>query len=80
MRSLAEDGAYSPDAAAAGRRALRNAALDLYAAANADGLALAETQFTRARFMTDKIAGLGVLALHAGAAREARARGLLRDL
>ncbi len=68
--SLAEDGAYSPDAAAAGRRALRNAALDLYAAANADGLALAETQFTRARFMTDKIAGLGILALHAGAARE----------
>ncbi len=68
--SLAQDGAYSPDAAAAGLRALRNAALDLYAAANADGLALAETQFTQARFMTDKIAGLGILALHPGAARE----------
>ncbi len=68
--SLGEDGAYSPDATAAGRRALRNAALDLYAAANPDGLTLAETQFTRARFMTDKIAGLGILALHAGAERE----------
>jgi aminopeptidase N len=68
--SLAEAGAYSPDAAAAGRRALRNAALDLYAAANAEGLAWSEAQCARARFMTDKIAGLGILAQHAGEARE----------
>jgi aminopeptidase N len=68
---LTETGPYSPDAAAAGRRALRNAALDLYAAANPkEGLALALRQFERARFMTNKISALGVIALHPGAARE----------
>jgi aminopeptidase N len=67
---LADDGAYSPDAAAAGRRALRNTALDLYAAANPDGLALVEAHFAKARFMTDKVAALGILALQPGPARE----------
>ena len=45
------------------------------------GLALAETQFARARFMTDKIAGLGILALHArrGARRRA-SRPIYDDL
>jgi aminopeptidase N len=69
--SLADDGAYSPDSVAAGRRALRNATLDLYAAANPAGLAVAETQFARARFMTDKIAALNIIALQPGTAREA---------
>ena len=68
---LTEIGPYSPDAAAAGRRSLRNAALDLYAAANpAEGLALALHQFESARFMTNKIAALGVIATQPGAARE----------
>ncbi|WP_297299272.1 aminopeptidase N [uncultured Methylovirgula sp.] len=67
---LADEGNYSPDAVAAGRRALRNAALDLYAAAEPDGLALAEAHFTQARFMTDKVAALSILALQPGAARE----------
>ena len=68
---LTEIGPYSPDAAAAGRRSLRNAALDLYAAANpAEGLALALRQFESARFMTNKIAALGVIATQPGAARE----------
>jgi aminopeptidase N len=68
---LTETGAYSPDAAAAGRRSLRNAALDLYAAANpAEGLALALRQFESASFMTDKIAALGVVSTQPGAARE----------
>ncbi len=69
--SLADDGAYSPDSVAAGRRALRNAALDLYAAANPEGITLAGTQFTRARFMSDKITALNIMALQPGAAREA---------
>ena len=38
--------------------------------ANPAGLALAETQFARARNMTDKIAALGIMALQPGAARE----------
>jgi aminopeptidase N len=69
--NLTEMGPYSPDAAAAGRRALRNAALDLYAAAHpAEGLALALRQFETARFMTNKIAALSVIAQQPGAARE----------
>jgi len=68
---LTETSPYSPDAAATGRRALRNAALDLYAAAHpAEGLALALRQFESARFMTDKIAALGIVATQPGAARE----------
>ncbi len=70
--NLIETGPYSPDAAAAGRRALRNAALDLYAAADPDaGSARALRQFDGAQFMTDKIAALGVIAVQPGAAREA---------
>jgi aminopeptidase N len=54
--------AYSPDAASAGRRALRNACLDLYAAGNhSDGAEIALTQFQRATNMTDKMGGLSVL-------------------
>jgi aminopeptidase N len=68
--TLADDGPYSPAAEPAGRRALRNAALDLYAAANHDGFSLAEEQFFRARFMTDKVAALSILSLQPGSARE----------
>ena len=54
--------AFSPDAASAGRRSLKNAALVLYAAdANADALDRTARQFEAADNMTDRIAALGVL-------------------
>lgn len=63
---------FSPDADAAGRRALRNAALDLIAAADAGaGTALAQAQIEAATNMTDRLAGLAALALLPGDAREA---------
>ncbi|CAO4155913.1 aminopeptidase N [Methylorubrum aminovorans] len=63
---------FSPDADAAGRRALRNAALDLIAAADAGaGTALAQAQIEAATNMTDRLAGLATLALLPGEAREA---------
>jgi aminopeptidase N len=56
------DGGFSPDAASAGRRALRNAALDLLAVAGApDDTARAQRHFERAGNMTDAIAGLSAL-------------------
>ncbi|WP_158806876.1 aminopeptidase N [Beijerinckia sp. L45] len=62
---------YSPDAAAAGRRSLRNAALDLYAAGNRlKGNVLAQAQFAAAANMTDKLAALSVLAQTPGTARD----------
>jgi aminopeptidase N len=68
---LAENGPYSPDAAAAGRRALRNAALDLFAAGDPiEGARLATRQFESADTMTDEIAALGVLAHVPGKERE----------
>ena len=70
-RSLADDGSYSPAAAAAGRRALRNAALDLLAAGDpAEGTRLAQAQFAKASNMTDTVAALAVLARMPGAARD----------
>ncbi|CAO4165412.1 aminopeptidase N [Methylorubrum aminovorans] len=63
---------FSPDADAAGRRALRNTALDLIAAADAGaGTALARAQIEAATNMTDRLAGLAALALLPGDAREA---------
>ena len=63
--------AYSPDAASAGRRALRNTALDLIAAgAPRQGETLATRQFEAATNMTDRLAALAVLALLGGEARE----------
>jgi aminopeptidase N len=68
---LAPEGAYSPDAAAAGRRALRTACLDLYAAGfPQEGGALALRQFETAQTMTDEIAALGILTHVPGEARE----------
>jgi aminopeptidase N len=63
---LEEDTPYSPEAAAAGRRALRNAVLDLLVVgghAGAEELAL--RQFRAANNMTDRFAALAVLT-HAG--------------
>ncbi|HUF44202.1 MAG TPA: aminopeptidase N, partial [Aestuariivirgaceae bacterium] len=57
-----EDGEYSPDAASAGRRALRHAALGLMAAADpVAGAERALQHFRSARHMTDTIAALAVL-------------------
>ncbi|AWM87735.1 aminopeptidase N [Microvirga sp. 17 mud 1-3] len=68
---LAESGPYSPDAASAGRRALRNVALDLLAAADPDlGEQLASAQFSAASNMTDRLASLSVLTTLPGEARE----------
>ena len=62
---------YSPDAASAGRRALRNAALDLIAAHDpARGAELAYAQFEAAGNMTDRLAALATLAICGGDARE----------
>jgi aminopeptidase N len=69
--SLADAGPYSPDAASAGRRALRNQALDLIAAADPDlGSRLASEQFETATNMTDRLAALATLALVPGRRRE----------
>jgi len=55
-------GPYNPDAADAGKRALRNACLGYLAAAPGDeGVRLAAEQFRHATNMTDSIAALSVL-------------------
>jgi aminopeptidase N len=62
---LATSGGYSPDAASAGRRSLRNVALDLMAApGDADAIARAARQYESADNMTDRMAALSVLSQH----------------
>jgi len=69
---LTVTGGYSPDAASAGRRALRNVALDLMAARAApEAIARAAFQYRAADNMTDRIAALSTLSLHAVPEREA---------
>ncbi|MES0090172.1 aminopeptidase N [Mesorhizobium sp. M0030] len=58
---LADDGPFSPDAASAGRRALRNILLD-YLSLLPKGAALAARHFETATNMTDRAAALTVLA------------------
>jgi aminopeptidase N len=75
LRSLREElaasGPYSPDAASAGRRALRNIALDLIAGADPVlGAQLAVEQFENATNMTDRLGAFGVLTTIPGTARE----------
>jgi aminopeptidase N len=58
-------GGYSPDARSAGRRALRNMALDLMAATGKSAeIARAYQQYTIADNMTDRMAALATLSLH----------------
>jgi aminopeptidase N len=58
-------GAYSPDAASAGRRSLRNAALDLLCATGSPRfIAIAAEQYRDADNMTDRMAALSILSLH----------------
>jgi aminopeptidase N len=61
-RARQHDGAFSPDAAGAGRRALKNAALGLLAAlATPAVVALLAAQFAGADNMTDRMAALAAL-------------------
>jgi aminopeptidase N len=60
-RRLQDDGAYSPDAASAGRRALKNICLDLLATAGVSAIALAARQYHQATNMTDRLAALTTL-------------------
>ena len=59
IAALTDSGSFSPDAAAAGRRALKGAALMLLT--RSDGGAAAEAAFARADNMTDQIAALSAL-------------------
>jgi len=66
---LADNGPFTPDAASAGRRALRNTLLD-YLSLLPEGAALAARHFSGATNMTDRAAALAVLAhRHAGSAQ-----------
>ena len=68
---MAVSGPYSPDAASAGRRSLRNVALDVLATTGApDAVMRAASQYDVADNMTDRMAALGTLSLHAGPERE----------
>ena len=68
---LAGTARYSPDAASAGRRALRNEALGLLALASPDdGAHLAEAQFAASDNLTDRLAALAAMTLIPGEARE----------
>ena len=79
FRHFTVPGAYSPDAHAAGRRALRNAALSYVATIDdATSRALAFLEFRRAENMTDAMAALACLANSAGAERE-RALAMFYD-
>ncbi|MCC7346898.1 MAG: aminopeptidase N [Variibacter sp.] len=63
--AMANPGPYSPDADGAGRRALRNASLDLLAATGeAQAIARAAAQYAQADNMTDRMAALTALLPH----------------
>jgi aminopeptidase N len=79
FRHFTVPGAYSPDAVAAGRRALRNAALAYVSVIDdATSRALAFLEFRRAENMTDAMAALTCLSNSAGAERE-RALSMFYD-
>src|SRR5690606_7328385 len=68
---MQDAGEFSPDAASAGRRALRNAALDLLAAdPHAENVARAVGHFDAAANMTDAIGGLTALVQIGGEAAD----------
>ena len=71
-QSLADSGPYSPDAVSAGRRTLKNACLDLLAATGeSHAIQSAAKQYQAADNMTDRMAALSTLSLHAGPERTA---------
>ncbi|MGE4373590.1 MAG: aminopeptidase N [Xanthobacter sp.] len=64
-QKLAPEGVFKADAASAGRRALRNLALDYLATTgNVNGIARAHTQFNVADNMTERFAALATLSRH----------------
>ena len=68
---LADSSPFSPDAAAAGRRALRNVALSLFVDGDViEGLDLAHRQFADADNMTERFGALSAIALKPEFARE----------
>jgi aminopeptidase N len=68
---LADSSPFSPDAAAAGRRALRNVALSLFVDGDViEGLELAHRQLANADNMTERLAALTAIALTPDDARE----------
>jgi aminopeptidase N len=70
--ALAASGAYRPDAASAGRRALRNELLGLAALASpAEAADLCELQFADGDNLTDRLAALAAMTLIPGERREA---------
>ena len=69
--ALSEPAPYSPDAAGAGRRSMKQAALDLLVAADReDGGARAMRQFQGADNMTDMFGALSALTLNGASERE----------
>jgi aminopeptidase N len=70
-RAMRDDGPFSPDAASAGRRALKNAALDLLATVGSSAIALAARQYWEAGNMTDRMAALTTLSRCAVPERQA---------
>ena len=68
---MADTGPFSPDAASAGRRALRNGALQMLVAGNAiDGAARAHAQLAHADNMTEQFGALLALSTIPGPSRE----------
>jgi aminopeptidase N len=79
FRHFSVPGPYSPDAAASGRRALRNTALGYVATIDdATARALAFLEFRRAENMTDAMAALACLANSEGPERD-RALAMFHD-
>jgi aminopeptidase N len=69
---LANSEPYSPDAVSAGRRMLKNVCLDLLAATQeSHAIKLVAKQYQTADNMTDRMAALSTLSLHAGPERNA---------
>jgi aminopeptidase N len=71
-RRMIDHGPYRPDAASAGRRALKNACLDLLVSTReTQAVRLAQTQYERADNMSDRMAALATLSLHENKERQA---------
>jgi aminopeptidase N len=69
--AMADEAPFNPDAAGAGRRALRSGALAMFAAGNAvEGGARAHRQFAEADNMTTRLGALATIATIPGARRE----------
>jgi len=69
--AMADEAPFNPDAAGAGRRALRSGALAIFAAGNAvEGGARAHRQFAEADNMTTRLGALATIATIPGARRE----------